>query len=80
MNRDTKFYNLSIKNILSKEQSSLDKARIRLLYYGFWIVLVAVVGLFTSVYFQRHSGASMQSRLKSGRRPRFFRQRQISGP
>jgi len=55
MKRDTNFFNLSINKILSKEQSSLDKARIRLLYYGFWIVGVAVAGLFISVYFQRQT-------------------------
>ena len=55
MNRDISFFNLSINKILSKDQSALDKARIRLLYYGFWIVGVAVFGLFTSVYFQRQT-------------------------
>jgi len=55
MNRDISFFNLSINKILTKEQSALDKARIRLLYYGFWIVGVAVAGLFTSVYFQRQT-------------------------
>jgi len=55
MNKDISFFNLSIHKILTKEQSALDKARIRLLYYGFWIVGVAVAGLFTSVYFQRQT-------------------------
>jgi signal transduction histidine kinase/ActR/RegA family two-component response regulator len=55
MNRDISFFNLSISKILTKEQPALDKARIRLLYYGFWIVGVAVAGLFTSVYFQRQT-------------------------
>jgi signal transduction histidine kinase/CheY-like chemotaxis protein len=53
MKRDISFFNLSLTEILSKEQSSLEKARIRLLYYGFWICGVAIAGLFISVYFQR---------------------------
>jgi len=52
MNRNTSFFNLSINKILSSEQSILDQARIRLLYYGFLIVFVAVGGLLISVYFQ----------------------------
>jgi len=55
MNKETSFFNFSINNILSKDQSLLDQARIRLLYYGFWIVGVAVAGLFISVYFQRQT-------------------------
>ncbi len=47
------FFNFSINNILSKDQPILDQARIRLLYYGFFIVFVAVAGLLVSVYFQR---------------------------
>ena len=53
MVRDISFFNFSIKKILSKDQSVLDQARIRLLYYGFWIVAVAVAGILVSVYFQR---------------------------
>ncbi|HAL82131.1 MAG TPA: hypothetical protein DCO83_07755 [Mucilaginibacter sp.] len=52
MSKKTDFFNLSINNILSSEQSILDQARIRLLYYGFLIVFVAVGGLLISVYFQ----------------------------
>jgi len=55
MNKETSFFNFSINNILTKDQSLLDQARIRLLYYGFWIVGVAVAGLFVSVYFQRQT-------------------------
>jgi signal transduction histidine kinase/CheY-like chemotaxis protein len=55
MSKDISFFNLSINKILTKEQSALDKPRIRLLYYGFWIVGVAIAGLFTSVYFQRQT-------------------------
>ncbi|MCO5947179.1 ATP-binding protein [Mucilaginibacter flavidus] len=52
MSKDADFFNFSLSNILSTEQSILDKARIRLLYYGLWIVMVVVAGLFLSVYFQ----------------------------
>jgi len=63
MNRDVSFFNFSINKILSKDQSPLDKARIRLLYYGFWIAGIAVIGLFISVYFQRQTLLSMTSGL-----------------
>lgn len=53
MNTEVPFFNFGINKILSKERSILDQARIRLLYYGFWIVFVAVAGLFVTVYFQR---------------------------
>ncbi|TWJ04557.1 signal transduction histidine kinase [Mucilaginibacter frigoritolerans] len=52
MSREVNFFNFSISKILSKDQSILDQARIRLLYYGFWIVAVATAGLFINVYFQ----------------------------
>jgi two-component system, sensor histidine kinase len=52
MSREVDFFNFSISKILSKDQSILDQARIRLLYYGFWIVAVATAGLFINVYFQ----------------------------
>jgi len=52
MSKDADFFNFSLSNILSPEQSILDQARIRLLYYGLWIVMVVVGGLFLSVYLQ----------------------------
>ena len=52
MSKDAGFFNFSIRNIISTDQSILDQARIRLLYYGFYIVFVAVAGLFFSVYLQ----------------------------
>lgn len=52
MSKDAGFFNFSISRILSSEQTVLDQARIRLLYYGFFIVFVAVAGLLVSVYFQ----------------------------
>ncbi|MDB5087631.1 MAG: hypothetical protein JWR09_1625, partial [Mucilaginibacter sp.] len=52
MSKDPGFFNFSINKIISNDQSILDQARIRLLYYGFYIVFVAVAGLFLSVYLQ----------------------------
>ncbi len=53
MNKKVSFFNFSINKIISRDQPILDQARIRLLYYGFFIVFVAVAGLLISVYFQR---------------------------
>jgi signal transduction histidine kinase len=52
MSKKVSFFNFSINKILSPDQSILDQARIRLLFYGFWIVFVAAAGLLVSVYFQ----------------------------
>ncbi|MBK0378344.1 ATP-binding protein [Mucilaginibacter segetis] len=46
------FFNFSINKILIKDLSILDQARIRLLYYGFSLVFVALGAMFLSVYFQ----------------------------
>ncbi|WP_374948676.1 ATP-binding protein [Mucilaginibacter sp.] len=45
-------FNFSIYKILSKDQSMLDQARIRLLYYGCILCFVALGALFISVYLQ----------------------------
>ncbi|MCR8559661.1 response regulator [Mucilaginibacter sp. BJC16-A38] len=52
MSKDAGFFNFSLAKILSDSQSILDQARIRLLYYGFYIIFVAAFGLFLSVYLQ----------------------------
>ncbi|WP_413666447.1 ATP-binding protein [Mucilaginibacter sp. Mucisp86] len=52
MSKKVSFFNLSIYKILSKEQSFLDQARIRLLYYGLFLIFVALGALYLSVYFQ----------------------------
>lgn len=46
------FFNFSIYKILNKDQSILDQARIRLLYYGCVLCFIALGALFISVYFQ----------------------------
>ncbi|ASU35498.1 ATP-binding protein [Mucilaginibacter xinganensis] len=52
MSKNAGFFNFSIRNIISEDQSILIQARIRLLYFGFFIVFAAVAGLFFSVYLQ----------------------------
>jgi signal transduction histidine kinase/ActR/RegA family two-component response regulator len=61
MDRKVSFFNFSIYKILSKDTPTLDKARIRMLYYGFFIVFVAVLGLFISVSAQRQTLLSMEA-------------------
>lgn len=51
MNKDVGFFNFSINKILTKGQSILDKARIRLLYYGLWLAIVGVAALVVNLYF-----------------------------
>jgi hypothetical protein len=46
------FLNFSIYKILNKDQSILDQARIRLLYYGCALCMIALGALFVSVYLQ----------------------------
>ncbi len=52
MSKGISFFNFSISKILSREQSFLDQARIRLLYFGFPLVFIALGAIFLSVYFQ----------------------------
>jgi signal transduction histidine kinase/CheY-like chemotaxis protein len=46
------FFNIYLRNILSDEQSMLDEARIRLLYYGLFLAFVALATLTINVYLQ----------------------------
>jgi signal transduction histidine kinase len=52
MSKEINFFNVFISKILSKEQSFLDQARIRLLYFGFIQVFIALGTILMSVYFQ----------------------------
>src|ERR1700712_2623916 len=52
MNRDVGFFNFSINKILTKEQSILDQARIRLLYYGLWLAIIAVSAILANLYIE----------------------------
>ena len=46
------FFNLSVNKILSDDQSILDQARIRLLYYGLGIVFISMAAILSNVYLQ----------------------------
>ncbi len=50
MNTDVGFFNFSVNKILTKEQTILDKARIRLLYYGLWLAIIGVFALVINIY------------------------------
>jgi len=50
MNKDVGFLNFSVNKILTKEQSILDQARVRLLYYGLLLAIVAIAGLVVNIY------------------------------
>lgn len=52
MREEIGFFNFSINKVLSKGQSFLDQARIRLLYYGLFLVFVTSGTLLASVYLQ----------------------------
>src|ERR1700761_9592456 len=52
MNRDVGFFNFSVNKILTKDQTILDQARIRLLYYGLWLAIFAVSSLLISLYIE----------------------------
>lgn len=52
MNKEAGFFNFSIQKILSDDQSILDQARIRLLYYGLGLVVVAIAALLSNLYYQ----------------------------
>ena len=52
MSKKPGFFNFSINNILSDDQPVLDQARIRLLYYGLGLVIVALAALLSNVYLQ----------------------------
>jgi signal transduction histidine kinase/CheY-like chemotaxis protein len=52
MNRDVGFFNFSINKILTKDQSILDQARIRLLYYGLWLAIIAVSAILVNLYIE----------------------------
>jgi signal transduction histidine kinase/ActR/RegA family two-component response regulator len=52
MGKKVSFFNFSISQILFKDQPFLDQARIRLLFFGFPLVFVALGAILLSVYFQ----------------------------
>jgi signal transduction histidine kinase/ActR/RegA family two-component response regulator len=52
MQKEASFFNFSLQKILSDDQSIIDQARIRLLYYGLQIVFLILVALLANVYYQ----------------------------
>ncbi|MGZ4000802.1 MAG: ATP-binding protein, partial [Mucilaginibacter sp.] len=50
MNKEVGFFNFSINKILTKDQTILNQARIRLLYYGLWLAIIAVFALIINIY------------------------------
>lgn len=46
------FFNFSINKILTPDQTSLDQARIRLLYYGLGLVFVGLAAVLSNIYYQ----------------------------
>ena len=52
MNRDVGFFNFSVNKILTKDQTILDQARIRLLYYGLWLAIIAVGAVWINLYIE----------------------------
>jgi signal transduction histidine kinase/CheY-like chemotaxis protein len=61
MNTDVGFFNFSINKILTKEQTILDKARIRLLYYGLWLAIIGVIALVVNLYFDHQYVLALSS-------------------
>lgn len=53
--RRISFFNLSIKNIISDDDSILDQARIRLIYYGLILSFVGLLAILPNVYNQHQS-------------------------
>ncbi|WP_461451808.1 ATP-binding protein [Mucilaginibacter sp.] len=52
MSKRAGFFNVSLDKIISNDQSFLDQARIRLLYYGLGIVFITLAALFSNIYYQ----------------------------
>ncbi|RKR82619.1 signal transduction histidine kinase [Mucilaginibacter gracilis] len=60
MSKRISFFNLSIKKILSEDQSILNKARIRLIYYGLLLAFLGLLAVIPNVYSEQ---ARMQTNL-----------------
>lgn len=52
MSKAPGFLNFSVNKILSSDQSALDQARIRLLYYGLGIVFVGIAAVLSNIFYQ----------------------------
>lgn len=63
MNRDVDFFNFSVNKILTKDQTILDQARIRLLYYGLWLAIIAVGAVWLNLYIEHRQILSYSTSL-----------------
>jgi signal transduction histidine kinase/CheY-like chemotaxis protein len=63
MNRDVGFFNFSINKILTKDQTILDQARIRLLYYGLWLAMFGVAAVLTNLYIEHRQILSFSTSI-----------------
>lgn len=63
MNRDVGFFNFSINKILTKDQTILDQARIRLLYYGLWLAMFAVAAVLINLYIEHRQILSFSTSI-----------------
>ncbi len=59
MNSSAGLFNVSLHKILNSSQSILDRARIRLLYYGLLFTAVAMLLLFLSIYRESKTAQSI---------------------
>ncbi len=63
MNREVGFFNFSVNKILTKDQTILDQARIRLLYYGLWLAIIAVAAVLVNLYIEHRLILSFSTSL-----------------
>jgi len=61
MSHNVSFFNFSLKKIITDEQPTLDQVKVRLLYYGFWIVFFSVSGLLLGVYLQHQQNLTIMA-------------------
>jgi len=61
MNKEVGFFNFSVNKILTKEQSILDQARIRLLYYGLILAVIAIAALVINIYLDHQYPLALSS-------------------
>lgn len=53
MSKSAGLFNVSLNKIIADDQSFLDQARIRLLYYGLGIVFISLAALLSNIYYQQ---------------------------
>ena len=63
MGKEVSFFNISIKNILPKDKSGLDRARIHLLYYGLILLFLATMVLLFTLRFDQQPMLTFTNQL-----------------